>query len=430
MGVPGEDRFCDARRAVRIPPPKSTTLLTQFRIRFRRLYFDGDLTGRFEIGLVPLIADFATPANVGNLLREEILVVSGNGEVIRSNVGVVGKTVATVFANASLKQTGTNALPRAPNRSVRASGVAIFVSLTTAELQGLVGTIHHVAQLANGLVKLAYSSGEYHGERIPIYYLAASPYSGTFTFDEFERERGKELRAIRLAMIRLYAETRALRHLIAEVDRSRNSDSVLAFDKEQLGRYIASIVKRLGRAHDDVTGKYGSEVFAAVMALDKLEPAFIDGLLDQLDRLGLHKRTSSNFGDLLAKLETSDAFNKGVIIVNESKDTYNVGTAGIVGPNASNNTVSVNVQPATKELIQALQQLAAEMEKRANSPEEKVAASNAASAAQALAKQPDATGESISLAYLKSAGKFALDIAKDIGVKIAVEFSKKALGLP
>lgn len=294
VGIPGEDRFCDSRKAVRICTAAHELPLAEFTLLYRRLYFDGNLAGRLEIGMAPRRKSSVSPNSISNLLKATCAVATGNGSQANTEIGAIGKTISSVFARASRKQVGGDYSSLLPDRSANSSNVAVFVTATPREPQPLLSV--------------------------------------------------------------------------------------------------------------------------AVAAIDGLEPSFIDSLIDQLERLGLHKRTTTEFQKLL-----------GGIVVNQYT---NYGTAGIIGPNASNNTVNVNATPATRELILELRQLAEEMAKRATSAEEKVAAGNTEAAANALNKEPNASGEGISLAYLKSAGKFALDVAKDIGVKIAVEFAKKGLGLP
>jgi hypothetical protein len=114
-------------------------------------------------------------------------------------------------------------------------------------------------------------------------------------------------------------------------------------------------------------------------------------------------------------------------------DQYNVsGQAGAVGPNAHAhdmtfnqvwNKLQGNVDLA--QLAGELGQLRKEMERRATEPAQKLAA-GAIAAAEQSAQQKD--GPKV-VEYLKMAGNWALDVAKQIGVEVAKVAITGALGL-
>jgi hypothetical protein len=111
-------------------------------------------------------------------------------------------------------------------------------------------------------------------------------------------------------------------------------------------------------------------------------------------------------------------------------DTYNVAQAGAVGPSAHAHNMAFNqawteLEAATDipKLAMELLQLRQEMRKVAVEPEHDIAVSEIAKAGQA-AKAGDG---SKTVAHLKSAGKWALDVATKIGTSLAVEAIKKSM---
>ena len=115
-------------------------------------------------------------------------------------------------------------------------------------------------------------------------------------------------------------------------------------------------------------------------------------------------------------------------------DQYNVsgGQTGAVGPNAHAHDMSFN-QIWNKlegnidlaELAQQLGQLRKEMEQRATDPSQQMAI-GAIAAAEKSAQRKD--GAKV-VEYLKLAGNWALDVAKQIGVEVAKVAITGALGL-
>ena len=114
-------------------------------------------------------------------------------------------------------------------------------------------------------------------------------------------------------------------------------------------------------------------------------------------------------------------------------DTYNnSGQAGAIGPNAqaTGNTfvqsrgVDENVDLAV--LAQELGRLRTEMRGNATTPEQDDAVAAVGKAETAAAK-----GDRNAIAeHLKSAGKWAFDIASKIGVNLATSVLKGTLGIP
>lgn len=103
-------------------------------------------------------------------------------------------------------------------------------------------------------------------------------------------------------------------------------------------------------------------------------------------------------------------------------DTYNIqgGQVGAVGKGA------IAAGNTFQQIVTDLSRLRDYMAANADTPEQQAAAEDVAKAEQAAQKQDEATMGK----YLKSAGKWALDCAKEIGTDVAAEYLKKVtLGL-
>lgn len=111
-------------------------------------------------------------------------------------------------------------------------------------------------------------------------------------------------------------------------------------------------------------------------------------------------------------------------------DTYNVGQGIGVGRNVRMTNTKVNQSQGSqdqidlKALVSELERLRSELKNQAIEPEHDIAV-GAVAAAEAEAKKGNG---SKALEYLGQAGKWALDVAEQIGVPIAIEALKSSIG--
>lgn len=117
-------------------------------------------------------------------------------------------------------------------------------------------------------------------------------------------------------------------------------------------------------------------------------------------------------------------------MANDSKYSISGGQQGAVGDNATAHGFTqqqvVQQQPVDlKTLAEQLGQVIAAAKTQATEPEHQMAI-GAIEAAKVAAEKGD---ESKAMTFLKSAGKWTLDIATDIGAKIAAELIKAQIGL-
>jgi hypothetical protein len=113
-------------------------------------------------------------------------------------------------------------------------------------------------------------------------------------------------------------------------------------------------------------------------------------------------------------------------------DIYKVGQAGAVGPGATAHDMTLNQIGGHIEATMSLSELAGELSKlrqamseRATETEHHIAIGDIAKAEKA-AKESDASKVAL---RLKSAGKWALEVASKVGVPLAVEAMKQATGM-
>jgi len=240
-------------------------------------------------------------------------------------------------------------------------------------------------------------------------------------------------RRLRIHLFRLHAEKEALRLVLRSIIDKSIPISPGSAATDELQRYLLESVRLLKKKTRH--GLAQSELLSAAQEFDaEISPGERDTLLTQLARVrGSVKRAVAVVADAGGRIEHAaqvvQIFGGNVM----TGDTYNnSGQAGAIGPNAqaTGNTfvqsrgVDENVDLAV--LAQELGRLRTEMRGKATTAEQDVAVADVAKAEAAATK-----GDRKAIAeHLKSAGKWALDIASKIGVNLATSVLKGTLGIP
>jgi hypothetical protein len=156
----------------------------------------------------------------------------------------------------------------------------------------------------------------------------------------------------------------------------------------------------------------------------------LDGIAATARRIGISLLTVDEYDEAL---QTEGSRNPKLIVIGEitmSKDTYNVGQAGAVGPNAHTDSVVFNQPQASvgdaidARLVDELAKLRAAMKNEADDLTHDIAVSEIAKAEQAAREnKPGSVAQ-----YLKAAGQWALDVATKLGTSVAVEAIKQSMG--
>jgi len=155
----------------------------------------------------------------------------------------------------------------------------------------------------------------------------------------------------------------------------------------------------------------------------------LDGIAASARRIGISLLTVEQYEDAL---RTEGSSNPNLLVIGEvtvSRDTYNVGQAGAVGPHAHAEHVTFNQPTAVlneidlDRLADELAEIRKAMRRDGTTLEHDVALSEVAKAEQAARdKQPRSAVQ-----YLKAAGEWALDVATKLGTSVAAEALKQAM---
>jgi hypothetical protein len=427
----GEDVHCEAAGCVRFAAGLPRTLRIPARRRgdapaiihsevaFRRFYSDGLSLGKIEVGFsFPRRGNAALPAVDWHALLAKItgspLGIPLAGGVHATTLDRAGPPLAARLQRA----TTTRQSPHVSDTAawLIAGRPVLCIEACAEELPTPWPFVHRTTPINRGPHELIVSSYQPPlGPAWPLYVLRLSN-------DAFPRTDLPRARAVRIALLRLHAQHECIRIVLESIATNRLVVPRRSPISDAVQQYLIDALQKLEGAADAAIPFLDPQALPDVRrALYSLSVTQSATLIQAIRALDIRRQ-------ILTRVTT---YIENCTI---TMDTYNIsgGQQGAVGPhaNVSGNTFTqVHPTLAPAELAQLateLEQLRVALLSRAKTAEETLAAGKVAEA-QIAAKDADSNKV---VAALKSAGKFALDVAKDIGVSVAAEVIKRALHLP
>jgi len=390
---------------------------------FRRFYFDGLAVGKFELGLSTdhrrtslsrkqtsefidhcLSLPITVPA-----LSDKAVIPSLARTAIQTELGRAGKPVAGFYAACSVSHPPP----------------AQLMDWWVLPGQPLLVLIHdssekiHIPYLGKSVPRSEFLNADLSSYEVP--------YQGKtlrmWVIGLAERTNYRDVRALKICLLRLHAEHEALRLILQNISTNKITISPRSPESNALQRYLNEATRKISRLSSEANDlAEGDLAELARESEDMVNPGDRDALLNTLKNLDIRKNIFSKVEDYI----NAEIYVKELYM--ESKYKITGGTQGAVGDNAqaSNNTFNTWNQSGgdLKALAGELAQLRAELGKQAKSPEEFESAT-AIAKAEAAAQKGD--GSSV-FENLKSAGKWALETATSIGIPVAIQAIKAALG--
>lgn len=443
-GLPGwiaEGEVCEANRALRIKNQSDVIIYNHngdsqklnIRVVFRRLYCDGFVVGKYEVGLMVFVKGHHG-FNLDSYGATDLLNYLLNIPVIIPQPNNIGKTTSRSLINSgreianlySLGSTSTKFKNDQKSWWVSSQRPAIFIESKSGENIHL-PFFHKSFPLHNGFYNLDtvnYYLLPFNGQDIPLWLLNEP---GMFWDDiEYIQKVRTYLREIRITLLRLHAERECLRKVLENINSERisipkehtkASDALQTFINESISR-IRKIEK-----HSEKT-----------LSFNAIE---IAQYLDNLSTPGTNEKILKSLINIRRNIyrKLIDYLNKPIIYIerNEMKDTYiNPGQAQIFGHvekiESSNFIQSWNKISSFldfNQLAKELAQLKEEMQKRAETPEQEMSIGSIAAAEKAAISND---GPKV-LEYFKNAGKWAIEVATQIGIGLAIKELINALGI-
>ncbi|HZH25673.1 MAG TPA: hypothetical protein VEY95_00665 [Azospirillaceae bacterium] len=434
----GEATVCNASRAFSFTPPSDGTA-RQFRVAYRRLYSDGLAVTKLDVGVCPIFAgrqfhlDTDLEDLTSELLHSKVCIKQDkdqNSGVALAGLGrgLVPKYVCATTASRADVQFAKGAVRACPPVAVvewrgeleSAPGddapfclISGFNRVSTGDRSPCKLYFHHVAVAGEG--------------EVPVWFIIYKP-------GEFAKAR-----ALRVYISRLHAEHHVLRRILQSITKGILAPRPGTPESDLLQEYINKATARISKVDRNARGMLDVTEFDAEsmahLSYQLTSPGELDALIDRLSIIKIRKNIERKAIDYANKppsiINISVENSKDVEV--KVGDDYKVGQAVNVGRNidAKNqqNTQHNQAQVASadmEKLAEELRQLAEALRRQAATPEQEVAAEQVDAASKAAS---EGNPNKISV-YLKNAGSWALDVAKGIGIPLAVAALKRQIGLP
>ncbi|HSB11058.1 MAG TPA: hypothetical protein VLM38_16335 [Blastocatellia bacterium] len=425
----GESALCEASRALRFSKIKNFResekgLNIPMRLVFRRFYFDGLAVGKFEVGLTTKVGDTKELTNkqtyeLINYYLTLPVVVPGLSDKADSDktagVGVktvlaqAGKPLARFYRSCSM----SHPLPaELEDWWVLHGAPLLFLVHAYSERIHIPFFGKAVPRSPNLDCDLFYCEVPYGGRSLRMWVMGLTPNSDY-----------KNVRALRICLLRLHAEHEAMRLVLQNVATNKVDISPRSSESNTLQLYLNEATKRISRLGSEADYlSSGNLAEIARESEDMVNPGERDSLLASLKNIDVRRNIFQKVEDYVrTEIHTKELYMG-------SKYHIEGGQQGAVGDSAqaSNNVFNQWNKSGgnLKGLAEELAKLRAELGKQATNSEQFESAAAIAKAEDAAKKGDGATV----FDHLKTAGKWALGIAESIGIPIAIEALKKAIG--
>ncbi|MBL8204338.1 MAG: hypothetical protein JNM09_08915 [Blastocatellia bacterium] len=428
QGWIGEGEICEANRALRftkIDAFRDTELSLPLKLVFRRFYFDGLAVGKFEAGLTTIslkkgglsrkqVAGFIKHvldlSVITPPLSEKAVVGELAGKPTETVLGQAGRPLARFYSASSIAHQPP---VRFKDWWVQAGSPLLFLIHESKEKILIPFSTKPIPRKTFFSGDLSYCEVPYGGKNLRMWIMGLSPY-----FDY------REARVLKICLLRLHAEHEALRLILRNISTGKIEIKPRTSESSVLQHYLNESTRRISRLSSQADHISESDVAElARESEDLIHPGDRDNLLTALKNLDVRK----NIYHKVEEYIKTDIFIREINMGNK----YNIsgGQIGAVGDNASasGNTFNQWNQAGgdIKVLAQELAKLREELGKQAK---EAGHFESAAAVAKAQTAAQEGNGTS-AFEHLKTAGQWALEVAKSIGVPIAIEALKKSLGM-
>ncbi len=420
----GEGAICEADRAVRfqrLPPYLVGRSPFPLGLAYRRFYFDGMAVGKFEVGITSEIDHLASldDDHVRNLFTHLLnlqvkvpalpakAVTNGDYTTVTDTIlGRLGKPLARLYSGSTI----SHPPPVSLQNWWVVPGDPLLFSVVHDEWDGTLPsrqTMNMVKGIDISGCRLLHHHIPFAGKQLRVWHMIVKKGYGY-----------RDVRTLKISLLRLHAEHHTLRTVLQHISTGKITVTPRSPESGILQTYLNDATRRISRLDKSASRQAGNEVVEIARASDEAaNPGARDALLDSLRILDVRKNifqkvqdyivTNNYYGETVmgSKYDFSNSENKIAAVGDNAFGIWNEGGGDLT------------------RLRDELARLRAELEKRASSPEEKEAVEAVQQAENAAAKD-DGAG---AFGFLKKAGAWALDVAKSIGVPVAVEVLKKTM---
>ncbi len=307
FGLPGEDTFCDAHRAVRfheLPTLRSRKHGECICLNgaFRRFYFDGEMTGRFEIGVT------TKPANrlrlesneFGQLLQKfldaPISVVQSGKEPVACKLSDAGVWIARSYRVVS-SETSDLTTEFEPDFLVSSGEPVIVVTLGSKDKVKLPSRFQsqELDIAADKGLSVRHAWLPSRVDRMGLWVLSQA------------KERSVT-RSVRVRLVRLHQDVQCMSVLLRHLSKGHLTFAANTAEGDSLWRYLDRAKRLLEIAGDSTRSASNDDLAKLVrLAVEQTRPGWISSLHYSLERslslvdARLRRDYQERFGDIVER---------------------------------------------------------------------------------------------------------------------------------
>lgn len=435
-GLPGwigESPICEADRALRfakhpIFKSNSEQLTLAFYILYRRLYFDGLAAGKYTVGLAnrksqnQQLSRRAARELFYDVLRFPTIIPNPQSESVKTSLWAAGNALTSLYANSSVLSDYVVKQKKWWVRSI--TPIVFLIKYADEDIP-----IPFPGQQIPGNWFTGFSISQHTiaigGIELILWVITLEPFLQNFSI----------IRDLRISISRLYTEYNCLLHVLRSIAENQIVVTPRGEAAQALQGYLEHALKVISRKENRLEEIYEPEIVEiARESMDVIDPAQRDVLINSLQSAEIHLKS---FDIRLNIRRQVQGFVERVIFAQnylegaKMGDQYtNYGQAGAMGQGATGTINNYNqawqqISTSTDlaKLAEELSLLRSALRARAKTPEEDKAIG---AIADAEIEAKNGNGPKV-LEYLATAGKWVFDVAKEIGVKVAVEVLKQVV---
>lgn len=425
----GETKFCSADNAIKFSANKADFALgdgINFRIFFRRFFFDGQVSGKFEIGLRVNTSqgELSLNDNEFTSLLKKLFAhpVRITGQNAGRSVSLIkaGRFLAALYCTSTSTQSAAEESCKDDERLIRIGAPLLFVEVGAHER-----ITHRLAKKVAGLDATKASLAHMWLDRAKVCdrevrcWIMHNP-----------AEQSEYARELRIALLRLNASRVGLEAVVEGLLKKIVLPHSRTEASDRLQNYLNRGAERCLKIPDEF--KHSNLLQIAYCTEQVITASSVTVLLDTL-RNEINVR-----GQIFSKVEKLLGTVAGFIQHDSLKvefnmgDTYVAKQVGAQGPNAHAHDMNFNQIVSENGIAVDLPKLAGELERLRNE-----LASNAKTSehyaeigviASAEMEAQKGNGEK-AVEALSKTGKWSLGVAEKIGVGLATAMIKTSLGL-
>jgi|GEM_PF-1863774 len=325
QGWVGEDLICNAKKAVRFDyiPRLPNSCQDDFKIAFRRFYFDGHAVGKYEIGFAT-IREYNTNFSeddieklLTNILNLSVRIPIPMQGHFRAKLLEIGPLLAKMYLQATTKVDYPEGPPR--DSLVRSGTPMLLMELNEDFRDGpYAGRPFNSQELPLNHQKgiaLAYAHVKHSAQWVNHWFLRYSEKWGSGNSEHLK----KNVRRLRIYLQRLHAEHECLRLtlralLTRSIDIPTNSDYFQAFQ-----HYLNESTRRIGILQNKTARQFDDSIYElARNATSAIRSGELSALNSVLDRLNLRP-------NLRRKVDRYTEECKNITIIKHMEHNYQMG---------------------------------------------------------------------------------------------------------